>query len=281
MILNKFQFHKPENFEEAVRLISTLDSYKLLAGGTVLINRLKALKKKKLFCFDHVVSLNAITELGNICIDGDLLKIGATVTLKDIIDSDKIPIGMNALKQAADAIGTTPIRNMATIGGNIASRIVWTEMSCACVALGAQLIFVSVDGELKISAEEYFKNNAKSVGILKEIVFQIKNDQKSIYKRISKLSPVDVPLLSVCICLSKDGSVVNDIRVVINNQLKFSQRDNKIESFLMGKALTSELIEESIKSVDTSICDASMNEYKSHMFRVLVKQILGELSSAK
>ena len=48
MLLNPLTFHNPKTLEEAAKLYSTLPDSKLLAGGTFLLNNLKALKHKGL-----------------------------------------------------------------------------------------------------------------------------------------------------------------------------------------------------------------------------------------
>ncbi len=89
-----------------------------LAGGTDLINLMK----------DHIlepgtlVNIKGIGELDGISAAGDSLRIGANVTITEILDSAEVASRFPALQEALYDVATPQIRNMSTLGGNLCAR---------------------------------------------------------------------------------------------------------------------------------------------------------------
>ena len=91
---------------------------------------------------------------------------------------------------------------------------------------------------------------------------------------------VDVPLLAICVKVYiKDGKFNNSC-VSINNGTSFAQRDYQLESFLNTSASTPEAVNQAMNHLDVNIYDKRNDEYKSHMFRVSIKNALLEVIKA-
>jgi xanthine dehydrogenase YagS FAD-binding subunit len=89
----------------------------LKAGGVDLVDRMK----EGLDSPERVVSIAGISGLDRIAI-GSPSRIGALATLAHIADSADVRRAYPALSDAAGGAATPQIRNMATLGGNIAQR---------------------------------------------------------------------------------------------------------------------------------------------------------------
>ncbi|MCZ6794687.1 MAG: FAD binding domain-containing protein [Planctomycetota bacterium] len=88
------------------------------AGGTSLLN----LMKEYVVQPDVLVDIKTITGLGSITREGSGLRIGANVTLAEILDSDIVRQEYPALHQALYEAGSPQIRNRGTLGGNLCAR---------------------------------------------------------------------------------------------------------------------------------------------------------------
>lgn len=116
--LPPFNILRPRSRDELTAGIAECkDEFKFLGGGTDLINSLK----KRLYPNITLISLKRVEDLGSITYDQDLdqLKIGATTTLSDLAAAPEALNSIPALAVAVATIAAAPIRNRATVGGNL------------------------------------------------------------------------------------------------------------------------------------------------------------------
>lgn len=275
MLLNPVSVHSPQSIKEAVQLYGSLGDVKILAGGTFLLNSLKLLKRKGTKTAANIISLRKINELKGVRMDGNKLVIQAMTVINDLYESPLLTENFEVLRTVCTNISTNPIRNMATVGGNLTCRYTWTEMGAVMIALNAQMHFMGVDGkDTIISAEEFFKNAAKSDKIFTHVTIERDPQARLAYRRVKKTMHVDVPLLGVCLCVHIKDNKFSDARVSINNGTAFAQRDSILEKFLNGAAATPETAQQALQNLDVNIYDKRSDEYKSHMFRVSIKNCL-------
>lgn len=116
--MKKFEQTSPASVQEAVKLLSAQNA-RAIAGGTDLIG----IMKESLLPTDRVVDLKAISGLDYIKEEGGELRIGALTKLATIASSDVVNSRAPALAQAASRIASPQIRNMATLGGNMAQKV--------------------------------------------------------------------------------------------------------------------------------------------------------------
>src|SRR6201988_5457561 len=117
MRLPKFDYHVPQTIAEAVRIMGDAGPVgQFVAGGTDLYPNMKRRQQTP----KTVISVMRVPELNQITGDGKSgLKIGASVTLTDIVDNPIIKRDYHFISAAARTISTPILRNMGTIGGNL------------------------------------------------------------------------------------------------------------------------------------------------------------------
>ncbi len=280
MLLNPLTYHSPATPLEAVRLVAGLENVRILAGGTFLLNNLKMLKKRGLKSPQNVVSLRKIPALKEISLDGDSLNIGSMATINDLLHYTELPEHLGILRKVCKNISTNPIRNMATVGGNLSSRYTWTELGAVFIALEAKLHFLGPDGRIETrSVEEFFAGGAKTGKLLVQVSVKPDREWRFAYERVKKLSSVDVPMLALCLRAKCENDAIQDARVVVNNATHFAQRDTVLEDYLNGRKTSASLPDDALGHLDTAIYDSRSSEYKRHMFRVSLKKALKELIS--
>ncbi len=282
MLLKPFTIHLPRTLQEAATLQSSLPETRILAGGTFLLNSLKLLKRKGTKTPQNIISLRKIEDLKGISLKDDSLIIKAMTIVNDLFDSSLLTDNFKVLHTVCRNILTNPIRNMATIGGNLTCRYTWTEMGAVMIALEAQMHFIGADGKEEIvSAEDFFKNNAKTDKIFSHV--SIKKDETAslAYRRVRKTMHVDIPLLAVCVKTNFKEKRFTNTRVTVNSGVTFAQRDYKLENFLNKATLNDRIGQEALDHLDTNIYDKRSDEYKSHMFRVSLKNAIEELARSQ
>jgi 4-hydroxybenzoyl-CoA reductase subunit beta len=116
MRLPLFEFRAPRTLQEAARILDAEGPSAMpLAGGTDLLPNMKRRQQVP----RTLMSLRHIEDLTRIQLHDSASQFGACLTLSDIATDPRLRNGFTALAQAASQVATPPIRNMATLGGNL------------------------------------------------------------------------------------------------------------------------------------------------------------------
>lgn len=117
LTLPPFQFHSPKSVAEAVALLGAHGAKaKLVAGGTDLLPNMK----HKLFTPEHVIGLNGVRELHRIGERDGALVVGAMTTIAELARDERVSTIFPSLSKAAVQIAGPQLREMGTLGGNLA-----------------------------------------------------------------------------------------------------------------------------------------------------------------
>ncbi len=145
--LPPFNILRPRNRDELnAGITGCKDEFKFLGGGTDLINGMK----KRLYPVSVLISLKRVESLGSISYDEncDQLKIGATTTLTELAASPALTNAQPAIAAAIASIAAPPIRNRATVGGNLCldtrcyyynQSQSWRKLAPACYKCGGEI----------------------------------------------------------------------------------------------------------------------------------------------
>jgi xanthine dehydrogenase YagS FAD-binding subunit len=116
-----YKYYDAETLQEACEVLNQYaGKAKVLGGGTDLIDWMK---RRFMLTPDVLVNIKKIPGLSGIREEGGALKIGATTTLTDIIENSTVQSKYKALADAAMKGPAPPIRNMATIAGNLCQYV--------------------------------------------------------------------------------------------------------------------------------------------------------------
>ena len=117
MRLPKFDYRVPREIAEAVKIMADSGPEgQFVAGGTDLYPNMKRRQQTP----RTVISVMRVPELNQITGDGKTgIRIGASVTLTDIVEHPLINRDYPVIAHAARTISTPILRNMGTIGGNL------------------------------------------------------------------------------------------------------------------------------------------------------------------
>jgi xanthine dehydrogenase YagS FAD-binding subunit len=114
--MKNFEYARARSVDSAIRL-STPES-RFLAGGIDLLGEMK----DYIISPKRVIDLKLIPDLGRIDTSADIWKLGANLTIDEIAKSEPIRATLPGLAEAASEVGSPQIRNVATLGGNLAQH---------------------------------------------------------------------------------------------------------------------------------------------------------------
>lgn len=107
---------KPTTVSEALtKAAECKNSYIYFGGGT----DIQIYHKQSLLLQNNIIDLSEISELRNIDLKDNVLRIGSMATLDELINSNSVTENFPMIIKAAQSVATPVLRKTATIGGNI------------------------------------------------------------------------------------------------------------------------------------------------------------------
>jgi carbon-monoxide dehydrogenase medium subunit len=126
---------------------------RIMAGGTDLLVGLD----DGSVCAGHVIDIKGIPGMTEIAPSSDGLRIGACVTINELLESRHLTGGYSSIRSAASRLATYQIRNRATLGGNLCNASPACDMGPPLLVLDARLKAVSSHGERVIPLRDFFE----------------------------------------------------------------------------------------------------------------------------
>jgi len=237
MIPPAFEYLRPKTVPEAVALLQQHgDDAKILSGGQSLIPMMKL----RLARPGYLVDINAISGLSYIKEEGGFLKIGGLTRESELEASSLVKSKYPLLMDTAAVIADPQVRNMATVGGNLAHGDPANDHPATMIALGAQIVATGAKGERVIPIENFFKSlfetDLKHDEILTEIRVPIPAPKSggSYVKLERKVG--DFATAAAAVQLTLDGGgAVQKIGIGLTNVGATPIKARKAEEFLKGK----------------------------------------------
>jgi len=276
----EIEYVRVSELDEALRLLSRKEDVKVLAGGTDLVVDLKIGRYKP----KTIVDISGIKSLRYIVDEGDKVRIGALTRMQDIVESPVIREKLPVLAEAASMLGSWQIRNMATVGGNLCNASPAADSAPPLLVHEAKIKLTSIEGTREIPITEFFTGPRKTVmyktELLHEIVVPYDADfaRSYSYVKVGRRNSFTLSVVAIAAVLKIRNKRIEDVRIALNAVAPTPVRARSVESFLKGKEVRSDVIEEASELVLNDISPISdvraSAEYRKHISRVLVKDAL-------
>jgi len=199
-------------------------------GGTDLM-----IEGEKDVCYLFV---NKIAEMKKIVDDGQYLRIGASCTFTEVLDSPLVP---QLMKEAVSRIAAPAIRNAGTMAGNIGNGSAKADSVLIEYVAGAKLRLVSVRGERVVPIEAFYKGR-KELDLAKdelivEILLPRTGLENYFYQKVGARNALAISRLSFAGVLHLEDGVIRDIAVAFGAVANTVLRFRDIEHMLIGKTI--------------------------------------------
>ncbi|MBI2918274.1 MAG: xanthine dehydrogenase family protein subunit M [Chloroflexi bacterium] len=274
--LPRFDYLAPTTLQEACAMLQQHQGQaKLLAGGTDLLVNMKRRDETP----QYVIGLKQVSGLDYVR-DGDTLHIGPLAVLHQLELSPAVRQKWPILVEACDHFGSTQIRNLATVAGNLCSASPSADMATPLIVLGARLKLKSASGERQVAADQFFVAPFKTVMREDEILADIEVPALSeraaaVYERHSLREAMDHALVGVSVMVQLGrGTTCQDAHIALGACAPTPRRAPKAEAALRGKQLTAEVIAEAAKTASTDADPRTDPEYKRQIVEVLTRRAL-------
>ena len=271
---------RPETMEEALghRERYQKDALPIAGGQSLLV-----LLRNKLIDPQVLIDLERLGELRSLQRKTDGVSIGAMNTIYNLMTSSDVRAAVPVLSEAASKVGSTAIRNLGTIGGNLCHNEPGADLPPALLALNAAVELRSRKGTRKVPLGEFFRGYFETVVAPDEILCNVEipplpANASGIYLKHA-ISAEDLAIASVAIVLIPDeGGKAREVRIGLGGVAPTPFRAGKAESALRGAALNEETIraaaEIAASEADPMTDPHGSAEYRRKMVKVLVRRAI-------
>jgi carbon-monoxide dehydrogenase medium subunit/xanthine dehydrogenase FAD-binding subunit len=281
--MSDFEYLRAHSLAEAIELLNEPGVRgRVLAGGTDLVNQHRS---GQMSC-DRLVDVAHVPELRTIEVN-DRVNIGAAVTHAEIVESAALWQKAPLLVLACQQIGSTQIRNIATIGGNVVNAAACADTLPALVCLGTEAIIATPGGVQRLSVTDLVTGvNETSLppgALVQAFAFELPSARHRVsYQRIGRRQAMSIARLSVAAMGSMNASGrVADVRVVPGAAFSRFRRVAAVEEILLGRQPTPDLVVEAGRCMADQFLAESGGRwsapYKRQTIAVLTERALGEV----
>ena len=278
--MRRFNIVEPRSIEDACKILAEDEEVKLISGGTALL----ILIKHGILLPKTLVNLKKVRGATEITYDpGRGLRVGGLASIYDVESAPAVRQHYPLLAKACHVVANIRIRNMATIGGNLAHADSQSDPPAALVALDASVELTKHSGVRTAKLADFLLGSYETGLERGEILTAIRvpappANAKATYLKFTTRSSEDRPCAGVAAWVRRANGDLEEARVVVGAvspvPVVLSQ------PLAANQSLTADMIAEisrkAAATVDPIDDLRGPADYKRHLVRVLVRRALNE-----
>ncbi|HJU16127.1 MAG TPA: xanthine dehydrogenase family protein subunit M [Stellaceae bacterium] len=282
-----FELVEPDSLPAALALLDPEDpGVRAIAGGTALMLMLKSgfFRPRRLVSLrrigDGMSGIRASAEGG--------LVLGAMARLRDIERAPAVWQRAPVVVETLRVHSNIRVRNVATIGGNLAHGDPHMDLPPVLIVLGAHLTATGPGGSRTIAAEDlvsgYFETVLGNDELITEIAIPPQGARRAAYQKCTTRAADDWPALGVAVSLGLEGAAIREARVAVGAVTDRPVRLRETEALLrggaVGESLWREAGEVAAREVEPVGDDRGSALYKRQLLRVAMRRALAQAAGA-
>ena len=277
------EYLRPTNLSQALKAFAEAPRPILpIAGGTDLLLDLEQGRHSRVHTLLDVTS---IAEMNALEVRGDELFVGAAVPVNRIVLDPLVGAHAQALAEACDLIAGPQVRNVATLGGNVAHALPAADGTIALLALNAVAEIASASGTRRVPFKELFLGPGKSSlkhGEELIVGFYLPLStlhQASCFKRIMRPQGVALPIINLAIWLERVDDQFSQLRIAVGPGGPTPWSSTEAEKSLIGKSLNDETLNGALDAILAQVgfrssARRASSDYRRHIVSGLFKEVL-------
>jgi aerobic carbon-monoxide dehydrogenase medium subunit len=209
----QFAYEKAATVDEAITLLRRHGPESLVVAGG---HSLLPMMKLRLAEPSALIDINGLSELAQIRVEGDEVRLGALVRHAAVLDSSIVREHFPILSDAERLIADPIVRNRGTVGGSLCQADPSEDLSAAFSALRASVVIRSADGERIVPVREFhhgpYETAVTHGELLVEIRIAIRPGTGSAYQKVERRAG-DWAVASAGAVVTLDGDTVGDVGI--------------------------------------------------------------------
>ena len=220
--------------------------------------------------------------------DGKSVRIGAMTTFSELEHSAEIKRLLPVVPETMLTLANVRVRNVATVGGNLAHGDPHLDLPPVWTALGAQVHIVAKGGQRTIPAEQlfagYYETTLAQGEMIEAITVPVRADWRSHYAKVTTRAAHDWPALGIAVSARLAGARIEDLRLVLSAAVDRPTRLAAAESVLRGAAIDDAVLAKAAEAALSEVhIDSDLRgsaDYKRHLLRVHLARAVKKLQGA-
>jgi aerobic carbon-monoxide dehydrogenase medium subunit len=186
------------------------------------------------------------------------------------------------LSAAAASVGSRPIRNMTTLGGNVVQVFRWSDPPVALLAMNAGFELTGPEGSRRLTADEFFERHPRQVLRPAEIltrvfIRRVQGASGGAFFKYARTA-FDLAVVDAATCVELDGRRCREARVVVGGTRTVPWRAHEAEKILVGSRLTKAVMHKAAAAarLETRAMGGlrTDGEYRREMVEVIVGRVI-------
>ena len=217
-------------------------------------------------------------DLNFIEIDNGLCKVGAGTTATDLMESDIFISAFPRLKDHLKLVASSPIRNMATLGGNFVNASPIGDFTAFFLALNAKIKLIKNSDSRSIYLNDFYKGykdlDKSPDEILSTISFKLPTqDSHFNFEKVSKRIHLDIASVNTAILITISGNEITQAHLSAGGVGPIPMYLSKTCNFLLGKSLSRETVQSALEILQSEISPISDVRGSADYKRLLLRQL--------
>lgn len=245
----------------------------VLGGGTdLLVQKALTVKKTQL---EHLFDAGHLREIN---VENGRCHIGAAVTVTAFAESKTVQEFFPDLKSYIKLISSTPIRNMATMAGNLVNASPIGDMSVFFLALDSELVLNDMGTLRTIKLKDFYKGykqvDMAAGEIIEKIIFTPPQKNRFSFEKVCKRTHLDIATVNTaCLIRINNDGVIEDIHIAAGGVAPFPKYLKETAAFLKGKKVSAGNLKMAIEIMNTEIAPISDARGTKEYKRLLLRQL--------
>ncbi|WP_431971971.1 FAD binding domain-containing protein [Nocardia sp. bgisy134] len=167
-----FEYERATGVDHAIGLLDRLgEEARIIAGGHSLLPMMKL----RLANPEYLIDINDLAaELGYIVTDPTLVRIGAMVRHRNLLESDRLAAVCPIFRDAERVIADPVVRNRGTIGGSLCQADPAEDLTTVCTVLGATCLVRGPSGEREIAMDDFLVGPYETAMSRNELLIELR-----------------------------------------------------------------------------------------------------------
>ena len=271
-----FEFRAARTVQGAVAALNGDANAVALAGGQSLIPMMRF----RLVRPSVVVDIGRIEGLDSIESLGEFLDIGALVTTSRLATSAPVRASAPLWTETASVIADPLVRNLGTVGGNLAHADPLNDLPAALVAARGRVIAEGENGTRTIESDDLFVGPFETSLRRGELItkVQLRRGSAGAYEKM-KRAAADYGVAGVAVQLTMDGDGrITGAGIAVTGGMDIASRAAEAESLLVGSGAGPPEIARAAAATAASASmvgdDRGSSRYKRELVKVLARRAI-------
>ncbi|HEY7221106.1 MAG TPA: xanthine dehydrogenase family protein subunit M [Candidatus Binatia bacterium] len=283
--MREFDLIEPTRLEDACALLATGDDAKPVAGGTALLTIIK----QGLLLPKLLVNLKKIHDASAITFDPSTgLRIGALATINEIESSALVIQHYHALAEACHMVANIRIRNMATIGGNLAHADYQSDPPTVLIALDANVEIIGPTGSRGMKLTEFQLGSYETALAPGELISAVAippmpHGMTGHYVKFTTGSSEERPCAGIAALACTEDGICRELRLAVGavspRPVRISAAEEAARDMILTDALIERIATDAARCVDPIEDIRGPADYKRHLVGVLARRAITAIAN--